>query len=166
MDITFKTVSLLQVRRPTAEMAKYEIENLEELISQYVGSDKIISDVQIRPLLAPGENYFSNMLEVNLKLKNKINGAEEPFHAVAKCMLGSNPGMPGPMTYTYLSEVTFYKEIVPVIEKFLRNEGAKGIMEIVPKLYAVRPNLHGKNDEVDGHAVILLENLKTSGKIF
>lgn len=145
-------------------MAKYEIENLEELVSQYAGPDKIISDVQISPLLAPGENYFSTMLEVSLKLKHKTTGAEVPFHAVAKCVVGTNPGMPGPMTFTYLNEVTFYKEIVPVVENFLRNEGMKGITEVIPKLYAVRPNLHGNNDEVDGHAVILLENLKKSGK--
>lgn len=147
-------------------MAENKIEELQELISQYVGPGKYITETQIRSLIAPGENYFSNMLEVNLTLKNQADGKEEPFHAVAKCMLKFNEGMPGPGQFTYLSEIAFYNEMIPIIETFRKEEGVKGIMDIFPKLYAFRPNLHSKNDEVDDNAVILLENLKVEGNTY
>lgn len=145
-------------------MAEHKIENIQELISKYVGPNKIIVQNETRSLIAPGENYFSTMLEVNLTLKNQKDGTEEPLHAVAKCMLDFRADMPGPGSSSYLNEVAFYNEIIPLIEQFRKEEGVKECMDIFPKLYAYRPNLHGKNDDVDKNAVILLENLKVKGE--
>lgn len=146
-------------------MPEQKIENLQELIAQYVGPDKIITDTEIKSLTAPGENYFSEMLQVKLVLKNQNDGKAEPLYAVAKCMLPPNPNMPGPgpANFTYTNEVVFYNEMIPSIEKFRKDEGVKGILDIFPELYAFRPNIHGKNADVDENAVIMLENLKVKG---
>lgn len=145
-------------------MSEDKIENLQELITQYVGPDKVITESQIRRLTAPGENYFSTMLDVNLTLEHRKTKKEEKLHAVAKCMLPPNGNMPGPGDFTYGNEVRFYKDILPILENFRKEEGAKRSLDIFPELYAYRPNIHGENDTVDEHAVIMLENLKTKGK--
>lgn len=142
-------------------MAESKIENLQMLISQYASPNKTIATTQIRPLTLPGENYLSIMLEVNLTLKNSTDESEEPFHAVAKCM---DQGMGGPGAFSYHNEVVFYKDLLPTIDKFRQDEGAPEIKKMFPELYAYRPNAHGNNEDVDQNAVILLENLSTTGE--
>lgn len=141
-------------------MPDEHIKNLSELIVQHVGTNKDVVNTKLQPLLAPGENYFSNMMAVNLVLKDKKTGEEDVLQAVAKCLL------PGPGGFTYHNELAFYKDIIPTLDKFRKDSGAGSIIGLFPKLYGFRANLHGNDDEVDENAVILLENLAVKGNSF
>lgn len=143
-----------------------EIKNLESLLSSYLGPNKKVISSNISNLTAPGENYLSVVLKVEVVIRNEENGKEETLNAVAKCLHSGNNEMAkmfGKMNYD--NEKNWYTEIVPTLENFLKDRGVKINFDFFPKLIGYRANLHGENDEIDEDSVILLENLAVNGKL-
>lgn len=140
------------------------IENLDELIYQYTGPTKRIIKKDISNLTLPGENYFSVMLKIDVTLKNLENDEEEVLHAAAKCRIrGYNSFFTDVAPIQFNKEIGFYTDIAPVLQQFQREQGIEDVLDIFPKVLAVRRNLSGVGDEIDEHAVILMENLKEQG---
>jgi hypothetical protein len=140
-------------------MSGEEIKNIEDLIQ--LGEGKKIVNYKINRLTAPGENYGSLMLSVDITVKT-ATGNEE-IHAVAKMVPPSEfiqEIFNTPVTFR--NEIAFYKEILPILQDFQRQHGVKEVIDFVPKYYGSRRNLKGDEGKVDQDAVLLLENLKVA----
>lgn len=140
-------------------------DDLENFIKKCVGPTKEVINTHIENLTAPGDNYWSTMLKIDITLRNKENNKEEQLHAVAKTI---NPGgselfkehvMP-----QFKNEITFYTEIVPTLQEFQREQGVTEVLNLFPKVYGTRKNISGIGDEMDGSSIIVFENLKAQGK--
>lgn len=140
-----------------------EIANLEELVGPYIRKDKKIVETRISRLTAPGENYGSTILKVDLILRD-YSGKTEPLSIVAK-KIPEQEFFQNlfNVQVTFKLEAAFYEIIVPTLQQFQREQGIKKVIDFFPKFYGSRNNLNG-SDKVDGNAVILFENLKVSGK--
>lgn len=141
------------------------IEKVDELIYQYTGRSKTIVRTNISRLTLPGENYCSLMLKLDVTLRSTDNADEEILHIVAKCINKTDSdyfNFIGPLQFK--KEIGFYTEIIPALERLQIQQGLEEVFNIFPKVLAFRNNLHGLNQEIDEHAVILLENLKEIGK--
>lgn len=140
------------------------IENLEGLLKKHLGSKKEIVDIKQETLTAPGENYCSIMLKLDITVNNLETGKEEEIHAVAKTINTEvNEFFRKSAHPQFKKEIAFYSEIVPALQKFQTEQGVADVLDLFPKLYATRKNLHGKDDEIDDDAIIILENLKVQG---
>jgi hypothetical protein len=140
-------------------MSVEKINNLEHLIP--LGESKKIVDHKIKRLTAPGENYGSLMLSVDVTVKTPTGNEE--IHAVAKTVPPNEfiqEVFNTPVTFR--NEIAFYKNIVPLLQQFQRQHGVKEIIDFVPKYYGSRVNLKGDEGEVDQDAVLLMENLKVA----
>lgn len=140
------------------------IEKLDELIYSYTGPGKSIVGTDISELTLPGDNYCSLMLKIDVTLKNLENNEKEVLNVVAKCrnQRGSS-FMDHISPLQFKKEIGFYTEVIPALENFQREQGVEEIYDIFPKVLAFRKNLHGIDDEIDEHAVILMENLIEQG---
>lgn len=141
------------------------IDKLEELLSQYINKTKKIIDRKITPLTAPGENFGSTIVKLDLVVENE-NKTREDLNIVAKLI----PKLEFfrevfNVAVTFKLETAFYDIIVPTLQNFQREQGMTEIIDFFPKFYGARINLDG-SDKVDDNAIILLENLKVQGKFF
>lgn len=143
-----------------------EIKKLQELVSQYVGTNGKVVSSDISNLTAPGDNYLSVMLKVDIFLKDEETHKEETIHAVAKCIHSSDvhPFLQHLGKMGYKNELAFYTKIIPTLQKFAEERNLQRDFDIFPKLIAFRPNLHGENEEVDENSILLMENIKSLGK--
>lgn len=144
-----------------------KIQNLEELLTQFLGSKKKIVSSDISRLTPPGENYLSVVLKVDVVLRDEETGIEENMRGVGKCIHSSDvhESMVRYGKMNYNSEKIWYTIIVPTLENFLKEERFDRNFDLFPKLIAYRANLHGKNDEVDSDSILLMENLTADGKL-
>lgn len=141
-----------------------KIAKLEELVCQYIGKDKKIVDETTTRLTPPGENFGSTILKVDLILENE-NGEKESVSIVAKLIPEDELFQQiFNIHVAFNMETAFYEEIVPTMQEFQRQRGVKEVIDFVPKFYGSRKNINGTDDKIDANAVILLENLKMSGK--
>ncbi|XP_050512666.1 uncharacterized protein LOC126888443 [Diabrotica virgifera virgifera] len=136
------------------------IKDLNNLLKPALGENVEIVDKTITNLTQPGDNYFSDMLKLQVTTRNKDTNATNTEHFVAKCCI-ADADMAAQSSSLFKPEIAFYKEIVPTMQKFLKEHGQKEV-EIFPKLIAARYNLDGK-EEPDGDAVLVLENLQVAG---
>lgn len=143
-----------------------EVKNLQELISEHLGAHKKIISSEVSRLTAPGENYLSVVVKIDLVLKNEETNSEEKLHAVGKCIHSDDvhEELKNFGKENYNSELAFYNYILPTLQKFAKKQGLKKNYDIFPKLIAFRPNLHGNNNEVDEHSILLMENMIVNGK--
>lgn len=144
-----------------------EIKNLQELIGQYVGTNKKVVSSEISNLTAPGDNYLSVVLKVDIVLKDENTENEEIIHAVGKCIHSTdvNKFLQEAAKRGYKNESAFYSKIAPALQNFAKERGFERDFDIFPQLIAYRPNLHGENDEVDENSILLMENIKILGKL-
>lgn len=145
------------------EVQLEKIYQLDELLSQYIDKDKKIVETKIARLTAPGENFGSTILKVDLVLADN-HGESEPLSIVAK-LIPENEFFQKifNIQVTFKMESAFYEVIVPTLQQFQKEQAVKDVIDFFPKYYGSRENLNG-SDKVDGNAVLLLENLKISGK--
>jgi thiamine kinase-like enzyme len=137
-------------------MSAEQIKNIENLIP--LGKGKKMVNWKIKRFTASGENYGSLMLSVDIVVKTPT-GSEE-IHAIAKAIPHSEfiqKLFNAPVTFR--NEITFYKKILPMLQRFQRQHGVKEVIDFVAKYYGSRLNLKGDADKVDQDAVLLLENL-------
>lgn len=145
------------------EVKTDKIVGLEDLVSKYINHDKKIVETVLTPLTAPGENFGSTILKVDLVLKGD-DGKTEPLCLVAKMLpQGAFFQMVFNVLVTFKLESAFYEVVVPTLQSFQRQQGVKDVIDFFPNFYGYRNNLNG-GEEVDSNAVLLMENLKTSGK--
>lgn len=142
-----------------------KIEKLEELVSRYISKTKKIIEKKITPLTAPGENFGSTILKVDLVVQNE-DKTKEDLSIVAKLI----PTMEFfremfNVKVTFKIETAFYDIIVPTLQDFQREQGMTDVIDFFPKFYGARMNLDG-SDNIDNDAIILMENLKVQGKSY
>lgn len=119
-----------------------------------------IKNYAVKQLTAPGENYGSLMLRLDVTVENQNIISE--INTVAK-MLPPNTFLQEMFNsqVTFRKEIAFYKVIIPTLQQFQRDHDVQTILDFTPQYYGSRLNL--KNDDsakVDEHAVLVLENLK------
>lgn len=141
------------------------IKKINGLIKDTDCSGCEIVDTRVSKLTAPGENYGSIMLKVDIHLKDPENGREKVIYGVAKLIPGHEKVREiFNIQVTFKNELAFYSTIIPTLEEFLEQNGLRSAINCFPKLIGGRINLNG-SDVVDCDAVILLENLKASGRL-
>uniref|UniRef100_A0A6P7FB12 Uncharacterized protein LOC114328425 n=1 Tax=Diabrotica virgifera virgifera TaxID=50390 RepID=A0A6P7FB12_DIAVI len=145
-------------------MEDERIKDLNNLLKPVLGENVEIVDKTITNLTQPGENYWSDMLRLQVTTKNKDTNATNTEHFVAKCVI-IDEKMPKELTaagaHMFKPEIAFYNEIIPAMQKFAKEHGLKEV-DFFPKLIAARYNLDGK-EHPDENAVLLLENLQVAG---
>lgn len=148
-------------------MAAPTIKKLEDLLTPYIDKNKKIASYNTSRLTAPGENYGSLMLKVDLILLDKQGGGnEENFSVVAKLIPETEFFQEiFNIQVTCKNEIAFYDTVVPTLQNFQREQGVKEVADIFPKLFGARLNLKKNSDIVDQDSVLVLENLITNGKL-
>ncbi|XP_072393193.1 uncharacterized protein [Diabrotica undecimpunctata] len=145
-------------------MEDERIKDLNNLLKPVFGENVEIVDKTITNLTLPGENYWSDMLKLQVTTKNKDTNATSTEHFVAKCCMVDEK-MPKELaaanSHMFKPEIAFYNEIIPTMQKFSKEHGLKEV-DFFPKLIIARYNLDGK-EEPDENAVLLLENLQVEG---
>ncbi|KAJ3657526.1 hypothetical protein Zmor_009322 [Zophobas morio] len=116
---------------------------------------KKIQRCEVKRLTAPGENYGSLMLSLEITTEDS-----EKISLVAKAVPPNEFIQEYFMTsVTFRNEIVFYKHIVPTLQEFQRQNGVTEVIDFTPKYFGSRLNLTG-SDKVDQDAVLVLENLK------
>ncbi|KAJ8867325.1 hypothetical protein PR048_031126 [Dryococelus australis] len=139
---------------PLPELTK---DDLEQLLQAKVDS------FAVSRLTAPGENYGSTMLKVDVTL---LPDRRKVF-AVAK-MVSEFPHMREFFHYreTVPKEIYVYVHVRPEFQTIQKEYRVpeRLFLDVIPKCYGARTTLGGGIDEpVDESSVILLENLRVSG---
>ncbi|XP_966903.1 uncharacterized protein LOC655281 [Tribolium castaneum] len=137
------------------------IKNFSSLLS--LPPSKKLKECKIARLTAPGENYGSLMLKVDVTLTT-TSGGSETLHLVAK-MVPPNPDIQEIFntSVTFRNEIEFYRKIVPALRNFQKKFGPE-VVNFFPKYFGSRLNLTG-SDHVDPDAVLLLDNLKIANYV-
>lgn len=133
-----------------------EIKKIEEILLL----DKPLLRHKIGNLLSSTENGGSFLIKVDLRLKNEKN-FEEKLEVVAKLAV-SNINNPE-KAQSFQNEVAFYESIVPLLQDFLKLQGADDL-NLFPKYYGGRLTLNSRSKEADKDGIFFLENLKNSGE--
>ncbi|GLV35389.1 uncharacterized protein CBL_01461 [Carabus blaptoides fortunei] len=142
-----------------------EIKDLKSLLEYSFGKDVDVLSYETKRLTAPGENYGSLMLAVDVKLK--INNTEPiTKHLVAKlrpesellCTIFN-------IQETFKKELHMYTLSVPALAKLEEEYGIKDnkVSDMFATCFGGRINLKPGSEIVDEDAVLLLDNLKVSG---
>lgn len=139
------------------------LENLNDLLAQSLGKDVQVKQLEWRPLTAPGENFGSVMLAINVTVTR--SNKTDTLHLVGKL----------PPTSAYLldlfnSPVTFKKELrfySSMAKEFIELQLESGINEndltyLTPEYFGGRLGLKDPN-VFDEQSAIILENLKYNG---
>lgn len=157
-------MSIEKLESKKMQVNSEKIEKLEELVSEYIDKDKKVVDVHITRLTPPNENFGSTILKVDLVLEEEYHEKSETLSIVAK-LLPQNEILQKAfnVTVSFKLESSFYSTIVPTLQELQREYGVQDVIDFFPKFYGSRNNLNS-GDNVDGTAVLLLENLKVSGK--
>uniref|UniRef100_A0A6P7HAB1 Uncharacterized protein LOC114348183 n=1 Tax=Diabrotica virgifera virgifera TaxID=50390 RepID=A0A6P7HAB1_DIAVI len=138
-----------------------DIKNLNDILKSFVDISKI-TKTKITRLTAPGENYGSLMLKLDVTLKSDEN-SESDLHLVAKKIPPSELFRENfNIQVTFQNEVAMYQTVVPILQSFQRDYGVKNVFNCVPRFYGARINLDG-GKQVDTDAVLILENLFANG---
>ncbi|XP_050511291.1 uncharacterized protein LOC126887686 [Diabrotica virgifera virgifera] len=138
-----------------------KINEFKELIRDYIGPSKSVVDTKVSNVTAPGENYMSEIIRINVTLKNDTTGKEEELSMVAKLVIDAEIVNGGTTAIITKNEVVFYKEVIPVIQEFQRRHNLP-VLDLFPKFIAGRLNLNG-SDVADTDAVLILEDLSPAG---
>lgn len=133
-----------------------EIKKIEEILLL----DKPLLKHRVNGLAVAAENGGSFLLNVDLRLKNEKN-FEERLEVIAKLAI-NNINRPG-KAQSFQNELTFYKNIVPLLQEFLQLRQAESL-DLFAKYYGGRLTLNSRNKEADQDAIFFLENLNNSGK--
>ncbi|XP_046838289.1 uncharacterized protein LOC124432949 isoform X2 [Vespa crabro] len=136
------------------------IEDFEGLIKQSLGSGVKIKNVTWKHLTDPGENFGSLILGVTINTVE--NSSSNALNVVVKLPPKSAYLMDlfnSPLTFK--KELNFYSDIVPALKDIYRSCNLQEEV-FVPHFFGGRLGLKNPN-EFDSQAVIILENLVSSG---
>ncbi|XP_030767109.1 uncharacterized protein LOC115890898 [Sitophilus oryzae] len=135
----------------------YSIKDIDKIIDV----DGDIKNVEVTRLTAPGENYLSLVLRVDIEAEK--DGHRKIVKAVAKRLpLGKNT-MGGEMhSFAMNNEIKFYSEIIPILTKFSSEYGIDS-RQLYAKFLGSRLSLDPTKTEADEESVLLVENLIPQG---
>ncbi|XP_030767164.1 uncharacterized protein LOC115890940 [Sitophilus oryzae] len=135
----------------------YSIKGIDKIVQV----DGDIKNVEVTRLTAPGENYLSLVLRVDIEVEK--NGHRKTVNAVAKRLpLGKDP-MGGEFRYFAMnSEIKFYSEILPILTKFSSEYGVDS-RQLYAKFLGFRLSLNPTKTEADDEVTMLVENLIPQG---
>ncbi|XP_030767106.1 uncharacterized protein LOC115890895 [Sitophilus oryzae] len=135
----------------------YSIKDIDKIVHL----DGDIKKVEVTRLTAPGENYLSLVLRVDIEVEK--NGQRHIVNAVAKRLpLGKSSMGPELHKFSMKNEIKFYVEILPILTKFSSEYGVD-CRQLYPKYYGSRLSLDPTQTEADEESVLLLENLIPEG---
>lgn len=143
------------------------IKDLESVVlPSLVKSASKIYITDKKSLTAPGENYGSILLSVNIVIENRSDGKTETIKAVAKAVPKNDFIKNFFMSsLTFKKELYFYQNVIPALKKFQTDQGMKELVDFTAEFYGGRLSLDSNHQQesADEDAVILMENLKVSG---
>ncbi|XP_028129628.2 uncharacterized protein LOC114325696 [Diabrotica virgifera virgifera] len=137
-----------------------KIKNFEELISDYIGPNKNVVDTKVSNLTAPGENYLSEIIRIDVVVQDKDANHQEHLSLVAKLCVEHE--FFGPTYNLTKNEIIFYENIVLAIKNFHKRHGLPP-PSFYPDYAGGRFNLAVEDDKPDMNAVLILENLAPKG---
>ncbi|XP_044255708.1 uncharacterized protein LOC123005801 [Tribolium madens] len=142
-------------------MAIREIKNLDELVFGFVEKSNFIG-ATINTLTAAGENYCSELLAVDISVRDGEN--TKIIRTVAK-LLPQNEFVQKLLQSerTFFLEVEFYKTFVPCLRQFQQEKGFTQLFNAFPEFYTARFNLEQNSEKIDENAVLVIKNLKDEG---
>ncbi|XP_017774130.1 PREDICTED: uncharacterized protein LOC108560921 [Nicrophorus vespilloides] len=142
-------------------MAEYSVQNLDELLTKYYGQPVKILETKSKMLTAPGENYGSLMLALDVTIA--LRKDQKQLHLVAK-LLPKSEFMRGlfDIFVTFKKEIDAYTKAIPALIEFQRDYGVDNVIDFFGECYGARCSL-SNTEKIDEDAVILLENLKYEG---
>ncbi|KAJ8984940.1 hypothetical protein NQ317_012190 [Molorchus minor] len=128
------------------EIGKKKIENLEGVLLN-LGENQKITDYKITRLTAPGDNYGSLMLRLEVKVYDKNTKREDDLDLVAKLLPPSDflRNMFN-VQVVFRNESSLYRVVVPVLEQFQRRQGVREVVDIFPKYYGSRISLNPNSE--------------------
>ncbi|KAF5308893.1 hypothetical protein FQR65_LT00593 [Abscondita terminalis] len=139
----------------------YQIKDLDSLIKQYFGDAVNLINYEAKPLTSKGENYGSEMLDLEMKLERNDN-IQYTLKVVAKmCPPNEMLKEVFDTAVTFKKEINAYNTVLPTLLKFQEENCGKTCEKIYAECFASRFSLNS-NSDVDDDAIILLENLKLS----
>ncbi|CAG9856267.1 unnamed protein product [Phyllotreta striolata] len=139
-----------------------EREVMEFLQKKLCSDGKELTESHVTNLTAPGENYWSDMLKIDLVLRDISTGNLEDLHLCAKCVTTHEDFMGDMTARVFQTEIDFYKTVLPAMQSFLKKRGLQEL-EFFPRVVCERLNLQETGDSPDSHALLILENLKSKG---
>lgn len=150
----------------TMEGLNKNIKNLENLLQPHIGEETKITDTKISSLTAPGDNYGSVILKLDITLQKNNNDPEEELNVIAKTIPRAELFQKiFNIQVTFKNEIAFYDVIVPTLKNFSLEYKVRYESELFPKFLGGRINLSNESDVVDEDGVILLENLNMAGNL-
>ncbi|CAG9820937.1 unnamed protein product [Phaedon cochleariae] len=142
-------------------MSVPEIKDLDGLLLPHLDKGKTIVATNISRLTSPGENYGSEMLKVDLTLKDET-GCTEELSVVAKMIPESELFQElFNVQVSFKLETAFYDTVVPALQEFQRRRSATKVIDNFAEFYGARTSL--VDGAVNEDAVLILENLKVRG---
>lgn len=147
----------------TPSIESSPIENLETVLAHSFGPNFEIKNLEWKPLTAPGENFGSIMLSINVTVSH--SNRTETMNLVAKLPPRSQYLLDlfnSPVTFK--KELGFYSTVTKEFEILQLECGIeeKDLSVLAPKYFGGRLGLRNP-DKFDEQAIIILENLKYNG---
>ncbi|XP_056636818.1 uncharacterized protein LOC130445277 [Diorhabda sublineata] len=141
------------------------LRSLTCLLNANLAPKKVVEEPTVSRLLSEGENFGSVMYKLEFIVQDE-NGDKKQLTAVAKTLPDSEIFRKiFFIQTTYTNEIAFYQIIIPTLQQFQIELGIEDVINCFPKCYATRKNLLNDSDKITDDAVIILENLSTSGFI-
>lgn len=121
---------------------------------------KLLSKTDIKYLTAPGENYGSILLAVDISINDTSTGKTETVRAVAKTVPKNDFIKNFFMSsLTFKKELNFYSTVIPTLRAFQYDQGMENLISFTADFYGGRLSLNPQLQHADEDAVILMENL-------
>ncbi|XP_023245852.1 uncharacterized protein LOC106639834 [Copidosoma floridanum] len=142
------------------------LRDLESLLRQSLGEQVRVVKYKTASLLPPGENYGSSVLKVEAVIKSTKDAPEEELSLVAKMLPPTElQRLYIDLTASFGKEIFVFERLINAYRKIEEEAGVayEDLIDILPKFYGGRLSLRDDNREADEDAVLLMENLVTSG---
>ncbi|XP_056639655.1 uncharacterized protein LOC130447053 [Diorhabda sublineata] len=140
-----------------------DLKQLETIFDKNLGKNKKIVDIKSSNLVEKGENNGGELFKLDITVKNEETKEDTVLHVVGKTIpLIEKFQEIFNIQVTFKAEILFYDKIVPILQRFQKENGMKNVITCFPKFYGGRLNLNGSNT-VDKDGIMIMENLKMSG---
>ncbi|XP_030767124.1 uncharacterized protein LOC115890907 [Sitophilus oryzae] len=131
----------------------YSIKDLETIVTV----DGTVKNIEVTRLTAPGENYVSLVLRVDIDVEK--DGKKKTVKTIGKRLpLGNNEMRSKMAAHAMKNEIKFYREIVPLLTEFASTYEVDA-SEFFAKYYGSRFSLDDSSEDADRDSILLLENI-------
>lgn len=116
-------------------MGNEQILHFEKLLHEFIEPTFKIVEIDISQLLEEGENYGGELLKIKITVSK--NGNTVILHAIGKRI---HPVESVQKYYnvqvTFKNEIAFYKEVIPALQGFQRQQNVNDVIDCFPKYLA------------------------------